>query len=234
MEDILRRLAETEAKLLDQQTRINILTTYLDSMPSKIKEQYYQKKLEILLGGSHVKNKYGISDVTTEDSIYEIKRWKHFKMVIGQLKAYSVSDQSHKKRKAVFFDSIGQKQKIEIIELLHKENIEVFEIEEDGDEISLKCIGEDFNKKRFEVDDNFYQWCDEHIGLKKGARLNLKEICLVKFGDKQVSTRHKSKLKKQLEIFIGKRFPSINNKFIDTTLENMRITGWTDIYLKKN
>lgn len=62
----------------------------LDDLLQKRTESYYQRRLQLILGGGHAKTKHGISDIETDTTIYEIKQFKNYKQVVGQLKAYNM------------------------------------------------------------------------------------------------------------------------------------------------
>lgn len=55
---------------------------------TKLAEWHIQKKLEKELGYGHAKCDFGVPDIVTPSTIVEIKTWKSWKMVSGQLEAY--------------------------------------------------------------------------------------------------------------------------------------------------
>ena len=65
-------------------------------------EQDYQKALECILGGKHHVGSNGISDITTGEFHAEIKYWRNWKSVIGQLSAYNAASPKNELR-AYFF-----------------------------------------------------------------------------------------------------------------------------------
>ena len=52
-------------------------------------EKFFQKVLESIYGGSHMKFDGGESDITTNEAHIEIKRWTCWKEIEGQLSAYN-------------------------------------------------------------------------------------------------------------------------------------------------
>ena len=90
-------------------------------------EKFYQKQLEKILGGGHVRTKHGITDVTTDDAIYEIKEWKKYKACFGQLKSYSIGNEN-KRLCAAFYGQIKPERRSEIVELFTSNNMEVYEV----------------------------------------------------------------------------------------------------------
>lgn len=52
------------------------------------KECRYQKLLELALQASHVRNRFGITDISTASSHVEVKVWKLYKHALGQLLFY--------------------------------------------------------------------------------------------------------------------------------------------------
>ena len=64
-----------------------IIVNYIKT---RLKESTYQKHLESILDGKHVDyGIYGVSDITTDILHAEIKSWKSWKNVIGQLLSYN-------------------------------------------------------------------------------------------------------------------------------------------------
>lgn len=113
-------------KFEEQELKIQELETSSIQLKN---EQYYQKKLEKLLNGTHTKTKHGIVDIITKDAIYELKNWKNYKQVVGQLKAYSIGN-SNKRLCAVFFGECDNNKKLEITTFLESQNIISYEIHE--------------------------------------------------------------------------------------------------------
>ncbi len=88
-------------------------------------ENVYQKHLEAILHGGHVDyGIYGITDITTDDFHAEIKSWKSWKNVIGQLTSYNHASARLELRSYMYGD-LPNKKKLESI----KAYINVFHIE---------------------------------------------------------------------------------------------------------
>jgi hypothetical protein len=102
--------------------RVKSLETYTSD---KFLEKDYQNLLSKLIGKSHCKNTYGITDITTHNSHIEIKNWYNYKNCLGQLQSYN---QGHPKEFliAAFFGKVIKKK--EIIELMHINKIDVWEL----------------------------------------------------------------------------------------------------------
>lgn len=93
--------------------------------PDKLLEKDYQILLSRILGKSHKKNKFGITDISTDNSHIEIKNWYNYKNCLGQLKSYNTADPKNFLI-AAFFGDINFKDRA--IELMHCEKIDVWEL----------------------------------------------------------------------------------------------------------
>jgi hypothetical protein len=141
------------------------------------KELYYQKHLECLLKGSHYKVQFGIIDIHTDDTIYEIKDWKNFNSVLGQL--YSYNNNLDKKLCVCFFGNRPKTVEFnDILSYFKKHNIKVIELNET---ITLNTLVEldseksDIHKLVFENleigTDKDYVYLKEIISLLKLHKL---------------------------------------------------------------
>jgi hypothetical protein len=93
---------------------------------SNLLERDYQKHLSKLFNGNtHLKNKYGITDITTDNCHIEIKNWINYKHCLGQLIAYNLGDPKDNLIAAFFGNS---KCKEKILKLFHNNKINVWEI----------------------------------------------------------------------------------------------------------
>lgn len=125
----------------------------------KRSETFYQKYLEDKLGASHTKNKYGVTDIETEDTVIEIKSWKDFKGAIGQL--FSYTKHNHKQKKVYFFGETPSSQKVnEIVTLLVDHNIDVYTLNTNifGDVIENRLLPtpcQVFKENLFEMNASF-------------------------------------------------------------------------------
>ena len=83
-----------------------------------LNEDIFQKHLETILHGGHVDyGFFGISDITTDEFHAEIKSWKAWKNVIGQLTSYNHASPRGELR-AYMYGVLPCKQKLEVIKLL--------------------------------------------------------------------------------------------------------------------
>ena len=112
---------QSELALLKE--RINKLEGY------PLLEKTYQKFLENVYKASHVKCKFGESDIETDTEVIEIKNFNQYKSALGQILAYS-----HGKNKIRIIYFFGDKPKnISDICLLFQEyNINVYHIWQDN------------------------------------------------------------------------------------------------------
>jgi P4 family phage/plasmid primase-like protien len=75
-------------------------------------------------------------------------------------------------------------------------------------------------------------WLKDNIEFKENAILDLKVLCERYFNGKfNVSTKEKSKLKKETEIFIKKNFSNIESECKSTTINSNKLRCWISIQL---
>ena len=116
----------TDVERLKEEIQI-VLRTLSHYVVSERKEKYYQKVLEDFFGAGHMRIvEIGETDITTEDSHIEIKRWSKFSDVTGQLFRYQRAVK--KDRLCVYYFGArpsGRKVK-EIYELMRAAGIEMY------------------------------------------------------------------------------------------------------------
>ena len=123
--------------LTEINTRFKLLENEIESLKQEIiilkndktdrlLEKDYQKHLQKLFNGSsHLKNKYGITDITTDNTHIEIKSYAHYKHCLGQLIAYNLGDPKKHLIAALFGDNVFKER---AIKLLHHNKINVWDI----------------------------------------------------------------------------------------------------------
>lgn len=77
-----------------------------------------------------------------------------------------------------------------------------------------------------------YLWLENHIILCENNILNLKELCKYYYSNQSVHSKLASILKKEVEIFLKKKYPVITYNFRDTTFKNKKVRGWVGIGYK--
>jgi P4 family phage/plasmid primase-like protien len=93
-------------------------------------------------------------------------------------------------------------------------------------EVQLKT-----NEYRQENSD-FYNWLDDNILQQHDGILNLKDVCELFLG-KPAPSRISSKYKKEIEKYIKKTFPGLNDQYKDSTWNGMKVKGWIGVALKQ-
>ena len=132
--DAFNQLKEdVKNEILNDLVTINNLSA---SQPSKqpqvennydfTQEKFFQKVLESIYGGSHMKFEGGESDITTDDAHVEIKRWTCWKEIEGQLSAYNYFSKRNKLI-ACCFGSYQDFNKNIAYQVLTSKGIEVFD-----------------------------------------------------------------------------------------------------------
>jgi hypothetical protein len=226
-QEILKELVSDVSNLQKQIDEIN------SKLVSHKGEKFYQKHLEKILGSTHQRTKHGTTDVTTEDGIYEIKKWINYKQCFGQLKSYSIGN-PNKKLCAVFFGEIKEERKKDIIDLFIQNNIEVYEFIDNCDMVRIdNCENKKVEETANNEKNKFERWLDKNICYKEGNILNLKEICEMYLG-KIVPSRISSKYRKEIEEWIKQKFKNVNHLYQDTTFNSQKYKGWLDLTFIEN
>jgi hypothetical protein len=92
----------------------------------KRNESYYQKIVEEVLQGKHKVLQSGITDVTNADTHAEIKQWKKYKYLVGQLLSYNMYDNKPNLQAYMFGDYLPAKKKV-ALKVFNYYNIHPFE-----------------------------------------------------------------------------------------------------------
>lgn len=200
----------------------------IEDLAERRKEQYYQRYLEKLFSAKHKKNKHGITDITTDTQIIEIKHWKAYKSALGQLISYKQSDSE--KLLEVYFFGTYNKNKDSIIELFKQNNISVYELADTPTGIQINEIYK-YNHNSLEETDDFFNWLEENIIYNEDSVVNLKDICKLYF-NKDVSKREKTKCRKEIEKWISKKFTNIDSICKDSRFNGVKYNGWKGISFK--
>ena len=106
----------------------------------KRNEAYYQKLLEIYFKAGHKKiGRVGITDITTDTSHIEIKKWDCWKEAIGQLFIYN----NHCPKEDLqvhLFGKYDEAHKKDAIKDFLKLNIKCYEFQHIGSSIHIVCL----------------------------------------------------------------------------------------------
>jgi hypothetical protein len=222
-QEILKELVSDVSNLQKQIDEINNKL-----IPHK-GEKFYQKHLEKILGATHQRTKHGITDITTEDAIYEIKKWINYKQCFGQLKSYSIGN-SNKKLCAVFFGEIKEERKKGIVDLFTENNIEVYEFVDNCDMVKIdNCIEKIYQETENNEKDKFVRWLDKNICYKQDSILFSRDIYNSLFqslGIFKLNNNKKAQIKYIIEEWIKQKFKNVNHIYQDTTFNSQKYKGW--------
>jgi len=230
--DYLNEITLLKQQLQSLTTIVHDLQLKVDELSAKKNESFYQKFLEKQLKSSHKKYTLGISDITTDTDIIEIKHWNQFKHLLGQILTYNHTESNNKILWAYFFGPIPTNSKLEEIKTLfynNKINIRHFTENKDGyTQIEDVLIINDVQENPF---NDFHLWLDQHIEYKKDSILKLSDVCELYLGKHKIHSSLSSKYKKEIEIFIKDKFKNINwiqneYKIINNDRTIRRIRGW--------
>ena len=103
---------------------------------NKKNEQFYQEIMERQFNAAHKTLNIGITDITTDDAHYEIKRWSCWKEALSQLQLYNDEDPKEHLY-ACFFETCTDNHKEKVQKCLNKYNIECLEFRQDESGINL-------------------------------------------------------------------------------------------------
>jgi regulator of replication initiation timing len=103
------------------------LKAQLHQLQARKKECFYQNILEKHFKATHKKLPIGITDITTDDTHVEIKRWNCWRDAFAQLILYNSHDPKEKLY-ACFFGEYTQSAKNLAIQSLKQQNITCFEL----------------------------------------------------------------------------------------------------------
>lgn len=105
-------------------------------LKKKKNEDFYQGIMEQHYNATHKTLECGITDVTTNDAHYEIKRWSCWKEALSQLILYN-DDDPKEHMYACFFEICGEQQKKKVQSRFAKYNITCLEFREEKNSITL-------------------------------------------------------------------------------------------------
>lgn len=119
--------ADLKASVISLREQLQAVLSLVSTQPVQKKEAYYQALLSARLNAGHMLiTGVGTTDITTADAHIEIKNWRRFQEVPGQLAKYQQA--IPRSRSCVyFFGTEPPKDRYEqIINLMEAANIEVF------------------------------------------------------------------------------------------------------------
>jgi len=140
------------------------------------------------LRGKHTRTRLGITDMETEDSIIEIKVWKCFKQVVGQLKAYDFKKEEKKCLVAAFYGEATDNFKRDAVEFVNSQQINVIELIDCADgSIVIKDLGKNVgvngqneqNEQKINdipQSDRIKQFISENLEKVEGQSVKVKEV----------------------------------------------------------
>lgn len=229
LDQLQKQKGELKQQVYELKKRIDEIE---DKVVTHRGEKFYQKQLEKMLSGRHARTKYGFTDVTTDDAIYEIKEWKNYKACFGQLKSYSVGNEN-KRLCAAFFGQVREDRREEIVELFRNNNMEVYELTDTSEMFRLDNPIEDIEMKldgQNEQRDEFYNWLDQHIIENKNSFVLLKDISFL-YNQININNRDKNKLRKEIEKWILQKYPNIQKSLQYSRLNGIKYRGWKGLQL---
>ena len=105
-------------------------------LKKKKNEDFYQGIMEQYFNATHKTLDSGITDITTDDAHYEIKRWNCWKEALSQLILYN-DDDPKEHMYACFFEMCSEQQKNKVQSKFAKYNITCLEFREEKNSITL-------------------------------------------------------------------------------------------------
>lgn len=80
-------------------------------------------------------------------------------------------------------------------------------------------------------EDNFSNWLNKNIEYKENSILKLSN-CVEMYLGKQLGPRSKTTYKKDIENFLKNKFPTLNNLYQDSKINDIKYKGWLHFALK--
>ena len=77
----------------------------------------------------------------------------------------------------------------------------------------------------FQENNPLQQWLDDNIVLKENCVVNLRDICLL-FFCKEVNRREKTKVRKEIEKWIVRKYPNIDKSCKESRFNGVKYNGW--------
>lgn len=183
-------------------------------------ESFYQKYLETKYNASHTTNTFGTTDIETDDAIIEIKNWKNYKALLGQILSYT---RGVNKQKIAYFFGKKPGKLNDILGLMKSHDITVYHI-------TMDANGNIEEENLLEVQTEFMKWLDQYIVYQKDNVLELSKACQM-FEGRLLGTKVMKTYKAEIEHFISLKFPNVNHKYQNTTINGTSYRGWLNLSL---
>ena len=139
IEDMKVKMDDMKVKMDDMKEIITDLKLEIAFLKNKKNEQFYQEIMEKHFNAAHKTLNIGITDITTDDAHYEIKRWSCWKEALAQLQLYNDEDPKEHLY-ACFFETCTDNHKEKVQNSLNKYNIECLEFHQDESGINLSNL----------------------------------------------------------------------------------------------
>jgi len=214
------RFQALEAKYEKLVDTVETLRQFVDFKEEK-QESFFQKYLEKKFNASHTKNKFGTTDIETDDAIIEIKNWKNYKSAMGQVVCYNYGIN---KRKVVYFFGKKPKNIKDVINLFKSHHIDMYHIE-------INVLGNVIEESLNECRDKFYKWCCLNIKSCDNGVLKLTDVVKRFTGVDEWHSKELSKYKSVLESLIKNYFKLIRWQYGVVTIDNKQFKGWKGLIL---
>lgn len=233
MEQQVEQLSQQFKSLQEKlQSQIDELEDKLEKVMPDRKEHFYQKHLEKVLKGKHTRTRHGITDIETEDSIIEIKYWKNYKNVVGQLKAYAFDQKTKKSLVAAFYGNVSQSYKKRVVEFINAEKIKVIELQDSADgSVVIKELGTENSNSLQSVSVNNEQCVVDFVDQIKTEEKSIliKSDIKTRFAEINPSIRYTNEIAKGIEQQIKDNF---GVEWKHSKLNGKDFKGWLGLALK--
>lgn len=219
LETVSKNKDKLHSQCIQLAETVETLRQFVDFKEDK-QESFFQKYLEKKFNASHTKNKFGTTDIETDDAIIEIKNWKNYKGAVGQIISYT---HGVNKRKVVYLFGKKPKNIKDVINLFRSHHIDMYHLEIDA----LGCVNEE---NMHECKDDFYQWCRLNIKSCDNGILKLTDV-VKKYTNtsKEWHSKELSKYKVVLEALIKDYFKISRWQHSVVTIDNKQYRGWKGV-----
>lgn len=232
IKDFSKKLESLQNDVEKLQKQNQNLKEKLEQVSERRSEQYYQRYLEKLLSATHQKTKHGITDITTDTQIIEIKHWRNYKSALGQLLSYKDSEMNKNKNLIVYFFGVYEKSlKETVVQLFQQKEISIYEFIDTEDGIKVKEL---YKKDKIDLNesDPISQFINERCNINKYDK-SLRVFCKNLWQSFQEWSCNSYNIK-QLEFY--KRIDDLSgyNRKNKVIINDERSTGWYGINIKTN
>jgi hypothetical protein len=163
--------------------------------------KFYRNHLQKKLGGAPTKNFYGITDLSDEHTVIEIKHWTDYEKALGNAIAYSQN--TNKRCYAFFFGEASDELRRDVTELFNERDISIFQLiknDTDVDIIKILDTREDF------VRNTPGDWIPGRLRYSKDDKVSLMSLTRQFYGRHNITLVERHNFNEHVNLYISNIF----------------------------